>query len=66
MGLQKVKSALPAGSYYFSGDEAVAEGAIAARCGYCAGYPITPATETLERLSVRFGEVDHEYCAPLS
>jgi 2-oxoglutarate ferredoxin oxidoreductase subunit alpha len=57
MGLQKVRSALPAGSYYFSGDEAVAEGAIAARCGYCAGYPITPATETLERLSVRFGEV---------
>ena len=52
-----MKSALPAGSYYFSGDEAVAEGAIAARCGYCAGYPITPATETLERLSVRFGEV---------
>jgi len=57
MGWQKVKSTLPAGSYYFSGDEAVAEGAIAARCGYCAGYPITPATETLERLSVRFGEV---------
>ena len=57
MGLQKVRSTLPAGSYYFSGDEAVAEGAIAARCGYCAGYPITPATETLERLSVRFGEV---------
>ncbi|HEY82509.1 MAG TPA: 2-oxoacid:acceptor oxidoreductase subunit alpha [Dehalococcoidia bacterium] len=57
MAWQKVKSTLPAGSYYFSGDEAVAEGAIAARCGYCAGYPITPATETLERLSVRFGEV---------
>ena len=56
MGLQKVKSILPAGSYYFSGDEAVAEGAIAARCGYCAGYPITPATETLERLSIRFEE----------
>ncbi|MFQ5996375.1 MAG: 2-oxoacid:acceptor oxidoreductase subunit alpha [Dehalococcoidales bacterium] len=56
MGLQKVKSILPAGNYYFSGDEAVAEGAIAARCGYCAGYPITPATETLERLSIRFGE----------
>jgi 2-oxoglutarate ferredoxin oxidoreductase subunit alpha len=57
MGLEKAKSVLPAGSYYLSGDEAVAEGAIAARCGYCAGYPITPATETLERLSVRFGEV---------
>jgi len=57
LGWQTYKSTLPAGSYYFSGDEAVAEGAIAARCGYCAGYPITPATETLERLSVRFGEV---------
>lgn len=57
MGRNIVKSVLPPGSYYFSGDEAVAEGAIAARCGYCAGYPITPATETLERLSVRFGEV---------
>jgi len=57
LGRNIVKSVLPPGSYYFSGDEAVAEGAIAARCGYCAGYPITPATETLERLSVRFGEV---------
>ncbi len=57
MGIQKANSMLPPGSYYFSGDEAVAEGAIAARCGYCAGYPITPATETLERLSIRFGEV---------
>jgi 2-oxoglutarate ferredoxin oxidoreductase subunit alpha len=54
MTLEKVKSVLPAGSYYFSGDEAVAEGAIAARCGYCAGYPITPATEVFERISVRF------------
>jgi 2-oxoglutarate ferredoxin oxidoreductase subunit alpha len=56
MTWQQAESTLPAGSYYFSGDEAVAEGAIAARCGYCAGYPITPATETLERLSVRLGE----------
>ena len=56
MTLEKVKSILPVGSYYFSGDEAVAEGAIAARCGYFAGYPITPATEIMERISVRFGE----------
>ncbi len=55
--LKKMKSMLPSGSYYFSGDEAVAEGAIAARCGYCAGYPITPATEVFERLSVRFKEI---------
>ncbi|HET6478116.1 MAG TPA: 2-oxoacid:acceptor oxidoreductase subunit alpha [Dehalococcoidales bacterium] len=57
MPSQKLKSMLPEGSYYFSGDEAVAEGAIAARCGYCAGYPITPATEIAERLSVRFCDV---------
>lgn len=57
MSLVKVKSILPVGSYYFSGDEAIAEGAIAARCGFCAGYPITPATEVFERLSVRFKEV---------
>ncbi|MFC1931331.1 2-oxoacid:acceptor oxidoreductase subunit alpha [Chloroflexota bacterium] len=56
MVLEKVKSVLPVGSHYFSGDEAVAEGAIAARCGYCAGYPITPATEVFERISVRFKE----------
>ena len=57
MGWKKVRSVLPAGDYYFSGDEAIAEGAMAARCGYYAGYPITPTTETLERISVRFGEV---------
>ena len=33
MVLKEMKSMLPPGSYYFSGDEAVAEGAIAARCG---------------------------------
>ena len=48
------KSVLPAGPYCFSGDEAVAEGALAARCGYFAGYPITPATEIMERISNRF------------
>jgi len=54
---KKMKSMLPAGSYYFSGAEAIAEGAIAAGCGYYAGYPITPTTETLERISVRFRDV---------
>ena len=57
MGWKKVKSAIPGGVYYFSGDDAVAEGAIAARVGYFAGYPITPSTEILERISVRFKEV---------
>jgi len=57
MGWEKAKSILPAGDYYFSGDEAVVEGAIASGCGYYAGYPITPATEILETVSVRFREI---------
>lgn len=57
MAWKKMKSILPAGSYYFTGDDAVAEGAITARVGYFAGYPITPTTEILERISVRFKEV---------
>ena len=57
MGWKKVKNTLPGGDYYFSGDEAIAEAAIAARVGYFAGYPITPTTETMERLSIRFKEV---------
>ena len=54
---REMKSTLSPGSYYFSGDEAIAEGAIAARCGYFAGYPITPASEIVERISIRFKEV---------
>ena len=56
MVLKEVKSMLQPGSYYFSGDEAVAEGAIAARCGYYGGYPITPSSEIMERIAVRFRE----------
>ncbi len=33
------------------GNEACAEGAIAAGCSYMAGYPVTPATEIAERLA---------------
>ena len=48
------KSTLPPGNYYFSGNEAIAEGAIAAGCNYYGGYPITPSTEIMERIAVRF------------
>ena len=41
------------GVHLFQGDEACAEGAIAAGCNLFAGYPITPATEVSERLSWR-------------
>ena len=52
-----MEGALSPGSYYFSGNEAIVEGAIAAGCRYYAGYPITPASELLERASIRFREV---------
>lgn len=40
------------------GNEACAEGAIAAGCRFFAGYPITPASEIAERLSLRLPQVD--------
>ena len=42
------------GSHYLDGDEACAEGAIAAGCRFFAGYPITPSTEVAERIASRF------------
>jgi len=43
------------------GDEACAEGAIAAGCRFCAGYPITPATEIVETLSRRLPQVGGKF-----
>jgi 2-oxoglutarate ferredoxin oxidoreductase subunit alpha len=45
------------GEYFINGDEACAEGAIAAGCRFFAGYPITPATEIAERLAKRLPQV---------
>jgi len=50
------KHLLPPGRYYLSGNEAIAEGAIAAGCNYYGGYPITPSTEVMERIEERFFE----------
>ncbi|MBI2193633.1 MAG: 2-oxoacid:acceptor oxidoreductase subunit alpha [Planctomycetes bacterium] len=44
------------GAYFFNGDEAAAEGAIAANGRFFAAYPITPATEIAERCAARFPE----------
>ena len=44
--------------HYLSGNEAAAEGAIAAGCRFYAGYPITPSSELMERMSVRLAETD--------
>nr|MBF0222033.1 2-oxoacid:acceptor oxidoreductase subunit alpha [Desulfobulbaceae bacterium] len=40
------------------GNEAIVEGALAAGCRFFAGYPITPASEISEQMSVRLPKVD--------
>ena len=57
MPSKQVKSMLKKGMYYFSGNEASAEGAIAAGCRFYAGYPITPSSELMERMAVRLREL---------
>lgn len=49
------------GQHFMSGDDACAEGALAAGCRYFGGYPITPSTEVAERLSRRLPEVGGVY-----
>ncbi len=45
------------GEHFFDGDHAACEGALAAGCRFVAGYPITPSTEIVERIALRFPEV---------
>lgn len=55
--LSEARPRVLTGSHFMSGNHASAEGALAAGCGFFAGYPITPSTEIAERLSVRLPEV---------
>lgn len=41
------------GNYFWQGNEACAEAAIAAGCRFFAGYPITPASELFEHMAKR-------------
>ena len=52
-----VRSPFPKGLHYLSGNEAAAEGAIAAGCRFYAGYPITPSSEAMERMALRLRQV---------
>ena len=45
------------GAHFIDGDHACCEGALAAGCRFVAGYPITPSTEVVERIALRFPEV---------
>lgn len=55
--MAKERSSILTGEHFMTGDEACAEGALAAGCLFFAGYPITPATEIAERMAVRMPEV---------
>lgn len=46
------------GEYFLNGNFACAEAALVAGCRFFAGYPITPSSEILERMSFRLPEVD--------
>ena len=52
-----MKPAVLTGEHFLTGDDACAEGALAAGCRFFAGYPITPATEVAEHISARLPEV---------
>jgi 2-oxoglutarate ferredoxin oxidoreductase subunit alpha len=52
------KPLLNPGSHFLMGDEATAEGAIAAGCRFFAGYPITPASEVMLQIVKRFHDID--------
>ncbi len=54
-------NALLTGTHFINGDDACAEGGIAAGCKFFAGYPITPATEVAEWMSRRLPQVGGIY-----
>ena len=52
---------MPERVMFTMGDIACAEGALSAGCKYFGGYPITPATEIAEWMSIRMPEVGGAY-----
>lgn len=54
-------SASLTGTHFLLGDDAVAEGAIAAGCRFFGGYPITPSTEVAERMARRLPQIGGTY-----
>src|SRR5512139_3692637 len=57
MPSKRLPSPFPAGMHYFSGNDAAAEGALAAGCRFYGGYPITPSSEIMERMALRLREL---------
>jgi 2-oxoglutarate ferredoxin oxidoreductase subunit alpha len=50
-------SVVATGKHFIDGNDACAEGAIAAGCRFVAGYPITPSTEVVEHIARRFPRI---------
>jgi 2-oxoglutarate ferredoxin oxidoreductase subunit alpha len=61
MGYKTVQSSLSPGLHFMQGDEALAEGAIAAGCRFYAGYPITPASEVMLHVVKRFSQIQGKF-----
>lgn len=53
---ERLNGNIPPGEYFLEGNEVVAEAAIRAGCRFFAGYPISPSSEIMERLSYRLPE----------
>lgn len=54
-------AAVKTGEHFMKGNEAVAEGALAAGCRFYAGYPITPSSDIAERMAKRLPQVGGQY-----
>jgi 2-oxoglutarate ferredoxin oxidoreductase subunit alpha len=57
MSKKAPKSEVLTGEHYISGNEAIAEGCLAAGCKFFGGYPITPSSEIAERMARRLPQV---------
>ena len=49
------------GEHFTTGNEAAAEGALAAGCKYFGGYPITPSSEMAEHMAIRLPQVNGHF-----
>ena len=59
--VSSLNKAVLTGAHFMMGDVACAEGALAAGCRFFGGYPITPSTETAERMAARLPDVGGYY-----
>ena len=54
----RTKKNRPPKTVFWQGNQAMVEGALAAGCRFYAGYPISPATEIMERMAQRMPALD--------